>query len=463
MTLPARLARTLFGAALLCAAPCAATAQLATPHDGAAASTAPTSPAGPDVASGVRDDEPALARLRADLERALRATSTARAQRAVLVVSLDRGDTLFALNPHKLLAPASNLKLYTTAAALYYLGPDFRFSTFVLADGEVEGGVVQGDLVLYGTGDPTLSTRMLPQSVALLHALADTLRARGVREVQGDLVGDGTFFDAEQTAPGWTAEDLGAWYGAPVAALSFGENLVRRVPVRDPESHTMSAFRAALASRGIRVRGTTRLVRQPQASIFRAAATAPAPPSGAHVLAIYHSPTVAEIVSVTNHVSHNLFAEALLKTVGRVAVGEGSFAGGTRAVKSMLAREAGIDTAAIRLADGSGLSRENRVDAAATVALLSAMPHTDVWDAFHASLPTAGEEKGLRRMFGTPAAGRLRAKTGTLSHASSLAGYVQTANGERLAFTIMANDVPNVAAAKQLEDRIGARLAGFAR
>ncbi|HEX5724868.1 MAG TPA: D-alanyl-D-alanine carboxypeptidase/D-alanyl-D-alanine-endopeptidase, partial [Longimicrobiaceae bacterium] len=151
-----------------------------------------------------------------------------------------------------------------------------------------------------------------------------------------------------------------------------------------------------------------------------------------------------------------------LKTVGRAVTGVGSFSGGERAVRRMLPR--GVAGEALRMEDGSGLSRLDRLTARAVVALLAEMARGPLAEAFRASLPAAGDPEGLeRRMRGTPAAGNLRAKTGTLATVSALSGYVTGADGERLAFAILANGVSSPARAKEVEDRIGARLAAFRR
>ena len=125
------------------------------------------------------------------------------AQWSILVVSLDRGDTLFALNAAAPLAPASNLKLLTTAAAIQRLGPDFRYQTFLLASGGIGQGELHGDLILYGTGDPGLSGRFHPGGSAVFQAFADSLLAAGIRVVRGDVVGDGSYFSGPLIAQGW--------------------------------------------------------------------------------------------------------------------------------------------------------------------------------------------------------------------------------------------------------------------
>jgi D-alanyl-D-alanine carboxypeptidase/D-alanyl-D-alanine-endopeptidase (penicillin-binding protein 4) len=370
---------------------------------------------------------------------------------AVLVMSLDRGDTLFSHRADERLAPASNLKLFSTAAALHYLGADFRWSTYLLADAPPQGGVVAGDLTLFGTGDPTLGSGRFPGTARALEALADSLRAAGVREVAGSLVADGSFFDPRQRAEGWTAEDQTRWYGVPVAALAAGENVARGRPVDDAVRAAGERFRAALERAGVRVRGGVRVVRDPALS---AAGLHGAPRTGAHVLAVLRSPPLSDVARVTNHVSHNLFADESLRTAARAAHGSGSFEAGEHAVARMLPA---ADPP--RMLDGSGLSRLNRVSARTVVALLALMERSAP---FRASLPEAGSPAGLRRMAGTPASGNLRAKTGTLATVSALSGYVTAANGERLAFAVLSNDV-RPAAAKEMENRIGARLARFTR
>lgn len=477
----------------------------------------------------------AVLELRQDLERIIRGAGWRDARHSVMVVSLERGDTLFAHQPDLPMAPASNMKLFSTAAALYFLGPDFRYSTYVLGRGEINDSVLAGDLILYGTGDPAISGRMLQSAQAVLRDLADSVAAQGIREVQGDLIGDGSYFDDTWIGPGWDDDDRMAWYAAPVGALSFAENLVsvrvlpgdragapariqtvpetrglaivnrvrtvsrgatrvrfehgpdrlivegqigrrhggtaRSIPIVDPTNYAAAAFRAALESRGVRVSGSVRTVRRSDSSAVAMAAgsgtqsDASVPP---RVLAVHLSPTLGQLATLTNQISHNLFAEALLKTTGRVAVGDGSFQGGARAVRYFLECEAQVDSAALRIVDGSGLSDLNRVTARTTIQLLGFMRRSEVWESFYASLPQAATPHRLQhslrhRMGGTAAAGNLRAKTGTISRVSSLSGYVRAATGELLAFSIYANGVPSTAQAKWIEDRIGARLASFAR
>ncbi|MDQ3556554.1 MAG: D-alanyl-D-alanine carboxypeptidase/D-alanyl-D-alanine-endopeptidase, partial [Gemmatimonadota bacterium] len=419
------------------------------------------------------------------------------------------------LHPDLSLAPASNLKLWSTAAALHYLGADFRFTTELWADGPVREGVLHGDVVLHGTGDPAISTRMLGGDPRVWDAFADSLRALGVREVRGDVVGDGSRWDRAWTGRGWNPADRSALYAAPVGALAFADNVftvhlapgsspgspatlrttpatagiaianrvrtvggartalrwehgadslivsgeigagsggtARTLPVVDPANFAAAALRASLERRGISVRGATRSRYTPTVEAGRA-----------RLLAIHLSPPVREVIRVTNHLSHNGQADALLKAAAYVATGTGSWEGGEHAVR-VLATEARADSAALRLFDGSGLSRLNRLTARGMVQLLAFMDRSPEAAPFYASLPVAGDPQGLRRMAGTPAAGNLRAKTGTIRGVSALSGYVRSADGERLAFSIIVNEVPSTADAKRIEDRFGERLAAFRR
>lgn len=489
-------------------------------------STATSASAPPPSASRAPAVSAEVARLRSELEEVIRSAGWREATHGVVVVSLDRGDTLFSLNPDLPLSPASNMKLYSTAAALYYLGPDFRFSTYLLGDGPVRDGVLEGDLILYGTGDPAISGRLLESSRSAFRAMADSLAAMGVREVRGDLVGDGSYFDSAWVGAGWEDDDRMAWYAAPVGALSFAENMVsvrvlpgapgeaarirtapeteglalsnqvrtvssgatrirfehgpegvvvsgqirrghpgvaRSLPVVDPGNFAAAALRATLEEKGIRVAGRVRTVTRPGSSRVSLASASPASDDAPRVLAIHLSPPLSEIAEVTNHVSHNLFAEALLKTVGRVVFGEGTFEAGARAVQYFLECETSVHPEAVQVVDGSGLSRGNRASARATVHLLDYMTRSGSGEVYLSSLPEAGSARGLRRMHQTAAAGNLRAKTGTIQHVSSLSGYVDSADGERLAFSIIANGVPSTWRAKRIEDAIGARIARFQR
>jgi D-alanyl-D-alanine carboxypeptidase/D-alanyl-D-alanine-endopeptidase (penicillin-binding protein 4) len=503
----------------------------------ASAPTQGTASSGPSAAGVVAPasaaSAAAVAGLQGELQRLIRSPGWRGDQWGVMVVSLDQGDTIFSYQPDYALAPASNLKLYTSAAALYYLGPSFRYSTYLLSDGAVSGGVLEGELILYGTGDPTLSDRFFRTQTSVWEFFADSLAAQGITEIRGDVVGDASYFGDHGAGEGWQESYMSASYAVLPSALTFNDNLVtlhirpgeqsgwrpqiqlvpggegialvnqattapaggrtsilvtraaydgpivvrgqiaqgaagvwRSVPVADPARYSAAVLRETLERRGIRVNGGIRVVLDAKESpVTGRSVFAPAfdkqPPL--RVLAIHQSPPLQEILSVLNKKSHNLFADVVLRTVGRVVTGEGTVAGGARAVHYLLECETGEEPPVLDMYDGSGLSILNRTTPRTTIRLLAYMADSPIGHAFWETLPEAGDAQGLKRMYRTRAEGNLRAKTGTIDHVSALSGYVQAANGERLAFSIMSNNVPSTWKAKRVEDAIGARIASFSR
>ncbi|GMR12111.1 MAG: D-alanyl-D-alanine carboxypeptidase/D-alanyl-D-alanine-endopeptidase [Gemmatimonadota bacterium] len=487
----------------------------------AIASVIPAPPSPPPITEDLRA-------LRAELSRIIPEWRGSRW--SVLAISLDRGDTLFNQGARNPLAPASNMKLVTTAAALHYLGPRFRYQTFLLADGPVVEGRLQGDLILYGTGDPGISSRFYRTNTVVFEMLVDQLIARGITTVDGKVMGDGTFFRGPELGPGWNPRDLNDWFAAPVSGLSFNENTVnlqveagatvgarpivrvlpdpgvflmdnfartvdtrprpmlwidrerpgeairiggempltgrdlwREMPISNPSLFAASALARVMEKKGVHITRTPQPVtpggsRVTGRHVWGSRAGSPAP----RVVARHTSPALFDYLTVVNKQSQNFLAETVLKTMGRVVVGDGSFAGGSRVVESFLEKQAGVAMDGIEVADGSGLSEGNRVSAAALVGVLEYMSGTDLWDTFLETLPEAGRRGELPRMFRTPAARNLRAKTGTMDGVSALSGMVRSEDGERILFSIVANGVPE-SATKRVEDRFGARLAGFRR
>jgi D-alanyl-D-alanine carboxypeptidase/D-alanyl-D-alanine-endopeptidase (penicillin-binding protein 4) len=238
----------------------------------------------------------------------------------------------------------------------------------------------------------------------------------------------------------------------------------RQLTVPDPARFTLSVFGAVLEDRGVGVSGRRRLVSNPRGSVASPRVTAPvaSPRARTRILATHVSPPLRDYLAVVNKRSNNLFAELLFRTVGRHAEGAASPQAAERTVRQTLAGM-GVDTAGIVLMDGSGLSGGNRVPATTFVGLLSRMSESELWGDLWASLPEAGDRRELPRMYRTPAAGNLRAKTGTIEGVSALSGVVQSKDGERLAFSIMVNESPSQNGAKRIEDELGVRLASFTR
>ncbi len=430
-----------------------------------------------------------------------------------LVVSLTRGDTLFAHNADDRMQPASTLKLFTTGLALDRFGPDHQLTTDVLRDGTVlPDGTLGGNLYLRGGGDPSLSLRFYGDTISPMDHLARAIAAAGIRHVRGDLVADASAFDDQAIPDGWKRRYLSAAYAAPVSALSLNENVlwiavepgrngasvalqpattsftvvnrvtqrggtggavtVRRrgdneldvsgwigthsgprkysIVVNDPPRFAAGALRASLAAAGITVDGA-----------IREGIT----PSGATVVASNQSPPLARIVSDMNRESINHLAELLFRDAARASspTHTGSALTGETALHQFLEQKVGVPPSAVTVSDGSGLSVRDSVTARALVDLLSYANRAPWSSAFHASLPVAGESELLRkRMKRTPAQGNLHAKTGTTNTVAALSGYVTAEDGEILAFAFIYNGADRWNA-KDAMDRAGATLASFSR
>ena len=354
--------------------------------------------------------------LPARLQHALVVPTVSAADSAAFAVDLTTGQAVFSRNASLPLLPASNEKLAVTYGALTALGPSFRIETDVLGDGRQEGTAWDGDLVLKGYGDPTLTS----QSLA---ALAQQVSADGITQVTGHVVGDASWFDAQQTAPGWKP----SFYigeSPPLSALIVNRGLVGSYTSHNPALSATQLFRKALVAAGVHVAGVAEL---------GTADTAAVP------LASVDSPTLASIVRWMDRNSDNFTAEMLLKQLGAVQAGAGTTAAGAGVVTGLLA-QAGIPMTGVRLVDGSGLSLLDRVTASELVSLLTTMWNDPgVRPELLASLPVAGRNGTLvDRMRGTVAAGVVLAKTGTTDNASALSGFV----GDRYVFSVLENGDP---------------------
>lgn len=426
-----------------------------------------------------------------------------------VAVADESGSLLFGRNAERLFVPASNTKLVVTAAAAALLPPDFTVATGVYATGPVERGVVRGDLVLYGRGDPAFSERCYAvdtlaagacdaDPAAPLRALAAQLAGAGIREVTGEVVGDGSWFEPLTVHPTWEAYDLAWWYAAPVSGLTFNDNSlkvrhapgpapgappriavepdygdvalenravtgaagsrptldifrgtwageylalgsvpadareeVQYVAVADPALFAARAFRAALADAGIRVAGgawsTTDSTRYARAR------------QGAPLAEVRSRPLRDWIFPILN-TSQNLFAEVLLKQLGRQFRGVGSWEAGIDVERRFLVDSVGVDSTQFSLSDGSGLSAINLVSPLAFTRLLGYMRRHPNWPTFAAGLPRAGQRGSLRfRFAGTPVEGRVLAKTGSISRVNTLSGYVERPDGSWRVFSVQAN------------------------
>jgi D-alanyl-D-alanine carboxypeptidase/D-alanyl-D-alanine-endopeptidase (penicillin-binding protein 4) len=385
----------------------------------------------PDIAGGRIAEAPAAAQLAASL----REPGVPPGRTGVLVLELDDGDVVFGRRAAKPLAPASTEKLTVAVAALQELGSGFRIETLVLGRGAQEGSVWKGDLLLVGRGDPSLHGDDLTRLAARVMAL-------GIRSVSGRVLGDESFFDARRTAPGWKP----SYYkneSAPLSALIVDRAWLDGRQRDEPALAAAIAFDRSLGAAGVDVRG------KPGRGLADGADAE---------LARVTSPAITALVDSMNSESDNFLAEMLLKQLGARELGHGTTAAGAKVVRRVLA-EHGVPLAGVRIADGSGLSRLDRLTARALAALLlSARNDPALAGAFVDSLPVAGVSGTLRdRMTSGPARGTVKAKTGTTDVSSSLAGYV----GGGYVFAVLMNGSPlPYWSARAAQDRFAQLLAG---
>jgi D-alanyl-D-alanine carboxypeptidase/D-alanyl-D-alanine-endopeptidase (penicillin-binding protein 4) len=422
----------------------------------------------------------------------------------------ENGRLLYGRNQDRLFIPASNTKLVVSAVAAVLLNPDARVKTS-LYGGPVVNGVLQGNLVLYGRGDPTMGHRCYATDTTLagvcdtdpfarLRQLVDTLRARGVRAITGNVIGDGSYFETTLVHPNWEAFDLNWWYAAPVSGLGFNDNSVdfewgpgpapgtpalitmkpnlgdihfenrtatvaaggesdigdrffrepgtlqiwaegtvaldnpRRTDsfaLPDPNLYAAKALHQLLSEDGISVLGTTRSTTDSTAySNLRRT-----PP-----LAEVSSRPIRDWIFPILNTSQNWFAEMVLKQLGKQFGKAGSWPEGLEVERRFLIDSVKVDSTQFSLSDGSGLSSSNLISPLVFTQLLRYMRHHPRYATFAAGLPQSGLVGSLRNRFlGTPLAGRVRAKTGSISRVMTLTGYIETDRGRTLTFSVEAN------------------------
>ncbi len=423
----------------------------------------------------------------------------------VFAQAVDSGEILVDIGADQMLTPASNFKLFTTAAGLLLLEPEFTWNTDIAATGPVEDGVLQGSLVIVGRGDPTFGGRFNPSdSTDLTWQFSDwaaQLKALGITRIEGDVVGDDDYFDDVLFGHAWYPDERAEWYCAEVSALSFNDgcidilwkggkkpnasptyalnpptqyceivNQVRTIPkggsdwdvtyfrdensnqitargaipvnekkydyaaIHNPTLFTATIVMETLQKEGIAVSGAARDIDDiPDKEALQQNRT---------VLFTHRSPKVSSIVEVINRKSQNLYAELLLRTLGKMFGEEGSFAGGCQVVENFL-RDRDIFRSGYCCVDGSGLSYLNKTSARMLVDLLRFMFWTQHYQTYLDSLPQGGERGSLKSRFDNSddakrVASRIFAKTGWIGGVHSLSGYIHGAPD--IAFSILLND-----------------------
>jgi D-alanyl-D-alanine carboxypeptidase/D-alanyl-D-alanine-endopeptidase (penicillin-binding protein 4) len=467
-----------------------------------------------------------LPALQARLAAVLDEPRFAQGQWGVKVVALDSDQTLFERNADKLLQPASNAKLYTAALALDHLGPDYRIQTSFYAAAKPDAkGVIHGDLLVYGRGDPSFSARFNGGDYKkALQPAFDAILAAGVKKIEGGIIGDESFFRGAPFGTDWTWDDLQEYYGAPASALTFQDNVIDLVfkpgrAVGDPceivtlpatsiinfsnrtqtttpnarsnmrlyrpvgenvvyawggvplgstgKSEAVSVPKPALwfatmLKEGLEQGGVT-VTGSPREEDWLSREVSPIAWSNLVEVASVPSRPLSEIVKQTLKPSENLYAQLLWLQVGARPgpANRDTEEVGLEQMQAFL-RSAGISYNVAHLEEGSGLSRACLVTPSATVRLLAFMNRHRDRDVFVDALPVAGVDGTLRNRFkGTVAAGNLRAKTGSLGGVNTLSGYLTTAGKEKLAFSIMLNNYRDEADARAAIDALAVQLAEF--
>ncbi|WP_085505554.1 D-alanyl-D-alanine carboxypeptidase/D-alanyl-D-alanine endopeptidase [Thalassobacillus devorans] len=432
----------------------------------------------------------------------------------VSIRSAETGEIIYEHDADKRLKPASNMKLLTAAAALEVLGPDYTFPTEVLAEGEIKGNKLHGDLYLKGKGDPTLMEKDFD-------TLANALKGAGIKEVKGNVIANDSWYDDVRLSEDISWNDETNYYAAQVSALTAAPNEdydagtviveahpadtagepaeVKVVPENDyveiinqaktvpmnqkkdisierkhgtnqiivegeipvegfrsrswvavdePSGLALHLFRKALEKEDIKVKGEL--------------AWEGSAPESAELLASKKSMPLEELLIPFMKLSNNGHAETLIKEMGKVVHGEGSWEKGLEVVEDFL-MDIGVEADTLRLRDGSGMSHVNMVPAHEISELLYQVRGKEWYPAYLASLPVAGNNDRflggtLRyRMNDTPAEGNVKAKTGSLTGVTSLSGYVTSKGGEELIFAVVLNNY--LGSVQDIEDEIAITLA----
>lgn len=428
------------------------------------------------------------------------------------IISLKDGQKLYERNAKHMFVPASAQKIFTAASALSVLGADYRFETRLFRQDEVKEGILQGDLYLKGGGDPSLTT-------ADLKKLAFQLSRTGIKTIQGDLVIDNFDFDNISQGPGWMWDEGAEYWNSPIDALLVNhscvtvyvepgakentpaavaihpkiegvnvqnfaktikkngelsisrrwvtkENLIEiggtislqspgkqyEIPVESPSLYAAILFRDLLAELGIQLTGKITFKQVPE---------------WAETIAVHRSVTLSEIVNQVMKESDNLYSNCIFKKMGeKLYKTPGTWKKGAQALRVFLSDTAKINVDDLAIVDGDGESRYNLVSPHQLVTFLAWMKDQSlIFPEFLSSMPLSGIDGSLQRMNDPLVKGRIRAKPGTMTGISSLAGYATTQDGEQLAFAIMINGFvkPAIEYKKNLEDRICTLLAQFSR
>ncbi|MEO7836309.1 MAG: D-alanyl-D-alanine carboxypeptidase/D-alanyl-D-alanine-endopeptidase [Acidimicrobiales bacterium] len=406
----------------------------------------------PDLLSRIVADS----RLRVQVDAALANPALGGGTQRSCIVIRQGARSIMARRPDEALIPASNLKVLTGLAAVTRLGAEEKLVTEVRVGRPLgAGGVVDGPLWLVGGGDPLLATadyaasfENQPQLFTPMETLADAVVKAGVRHVRGGIIGDETRYDSQRYVPTWRPGYITDSESGPASALvvndGFSQFRPKRIAAAEPDVHAAGVLTALLMARGIVIDGG------PGEGIA---------PQGGPTVARVASATVGDLVRQMLRESDNLTAELLVKELGRRFAGAGTTTAGVRVVRETLA-SAALPVEQLAAVDGSGLDRSDR---ASCTLLMAALDAAGPGGPIASGFPVAGRDGTLaRRFLGNPAAGRLRAKTGSLDEVAALTGYVDSAaGGPPLVFAFLINQLPRDALGRELQEQLGAVLATY--
>lgn len=413
---------------------------------------------------------------------------------SVTVRKASTGEIIYEANADDKVTPASTLKLLTSAAALETLGEEYRFTTDLLTDGSIAKGVLNGNLYLKGQGDPTLMKKDLDQFAA-------TLAKLGVKKINGDLIGDDSWFDSVRLSPGIDKSDETFYYAAQISGLTLSPNAdydagtvivnasptkkgyktkvtmtpdtdivriinksntvpkgykntlsIKRqygtnnivitgnaplgsagkkewVTVSNPTAYTLDVFKKSLSAKGITFAKSSKVTRR-------------GVPQNVKVITSRQSMPLKNLMRPFMKLSNNTHAEILAKTMGKQVHGEGSWNAGLRVMREF-GQSVGLHSADWNFEDASGMSHKNKVSSAQLTELLFVARQAPWYGSFVQGLPISGINDRFvggtlkNRLTSASVKGKVIAKTGSLNHVNSLAGYVETRNGETLIFSVL--------------------------
>ncbi|MCX7995410.1 MAG: D-alanyl-D-alanine carboxypeptidase/D-alanyl-D-alanine-endopeptidase [candidate division WOR-3 bacterium] len=399
----------------------------------------------------------------------------------ICILDLENDSIVYDYNGEKVFIPASNMKIITTAAALYFLGKNFQYRTLLYLRGKIHGKKLHGDIILQGGGDPYFSIKDMERFV-------DKIRKLDIDEITGGILIIDDYFTSERLPVGWAWHYLDAKYAPEISALSFNKNVVSvrirpsnigdiapvsiypstcyvklvnsikttansenliifrkpeenviivegtiknardiDIAVKDPALFAGEYLKERLSAIGIKINAQVKRIRSYEIFIAQESPV---------ILDSALSPMLLEMIKETNTESENLYAEILLKTLGAEIYKEGSFSAGLNVLKNFL-QICGVDTSSVSIWDGSGLSKYNLLSPRAFNSVLKFMYNSDLFRDFYNSLPCPGEGTLKARFNGFP--DTLRAKTGAIHAASCLSGYLKI-NEKYYAFSMLFNN-----------------------